>query len=172
MITIKKWSPASNIKKPCRRGAVQRILFPPRSTLPETIFQDEPRNWSPADRVAALLTDGRTFSNSTITVSEISCFISAVLHLDSFCRTTFARPATRDYWLWNQMRNLFSTVMGGIVLIVAIAFSSCASSGGGVASSGQRPPPSDGGVTIGPATVAPGTSEFESPWPFGPLGMD
>jgi hypothetical protein len=27
-----------------------------------------------------------------------------------------------------------------------------------------------GGVTIGPATVAPGTTEFESPWPFGPLG--
>ena len=63
-------------------------------------------------------------------------------------------------------------VMGGIVLIVAIAFSSCASSDGGVTNSGQRPPPSNGGVTIGPATVAPGTAEFESPWPFGPLGMD
>jgi hypothetical protein len=58
------------------------------------------------------------------------------------------------------------------VLVVTIAFSSCASSDGGVANSGQRPPSSNGGVTIGPETVAPGTTEFESPWPFGPLGMD
>jgi hypothetical protein len=58
------------------------------------------------------------------------------------------------------------------VLIVALAFSSCASSSGGVANSSQSPPPSNGGVTIGPATVAAGTTEFESPWPFGPLGMD
>jgi hypothetical protein len=70
------------------------------------------------------------------------------------------------------MRNLFSMVMGGIVLIVAIAFSSCASAESGSASNNQRPPPSDSGVTIGPATVAVGTTEFESPWPFGPLGMD
>jgi hypothetical protein len=70
------------------------------------------------------------------------------------------------------MRNLFSMVLGGIVLIVAIAFSSCASAGDGGANNGQHPPPSNSGVTIGPATVAAGTTEFESPWPFGPLGMD
>jgi hypothetical protein len=71
------------------------------------------------------------------------------------------------------MRNLFSMSRGGIVLIVTIAFSSCASSGGGVANSGQQPPSNgNSGVTIGPATVAAGTAEYESPWPFGPLGMD
>jgi hypothetical protein len=72
----------------------------------------------------------------------------------------------------NQMRNLFSMLRGGILLCVAIALSSCASAGGGGTNNGQPPPPSNGGVTIGPATVAGGTSEFESPWPFGPLGMD
>jgi|HubBroStandDraft_5_1064220.scaffolds.fasta_scaffold1464354_1 hypothetical protein len=70
------------------------------------------------------------------------------------------------------MRNLFSMAVGGILLFVAITLSSCASAQSGGADGGQRPPPSDGGVTIGPATVAPGTAEFESPWPFGPLGMD
>jgi hypothetical protein len=69
------------------------------------------------------------------------------------------------------MRNLFSMAVGGILLFVAITLSSCASAQSGGADSVQRPPPS-GGVTIGPATVAPGTAEFESPWPFGPLGMD
>jgi hypothetical protein len=69
------------------------------------------------------------------------------------------------------MRNLFSMVTGGILLFATIAFSSCASEGGGAATNNQRPSPNDG-VTIGPATVATGTTEFESPWPFGPLGMD
>jgi hypothetical protein len=68
------------------------------------------------------------------------------------------------------MRNLFSMVTGAILLFAAIAFSSCANEGGG-ATNNQRPSPNDG-VTIGPATVATGTTEFESPWPFGPLGMD
>ena len=73
----------------------------------------------------------------------------------------------------NQMRNLFSMAVGGILLFVAMTSSlpgASAQSGG--ADSGQRPSPSNGGVTIGPATVEAGTSEFESPWPFGPLGMD
>jgi hypothetical protein len=70
------------------------------------------------------------------------------------------------------MRNLFSMAVGGILLFVAITLSSCASANSGGAGSVQPPPASGGGVTIGPATVAPGTSEFESPWPFGPLGMD
>ena len=69
------------------------------------------------------------------------------------------------------MRNLFSMAMGGILLLVAVAISSCASEDGSGASIGQSSPPSDG-VTIGPATVAPGSNEYESPWPFGPLGMD
>jgi hypothetical protein len=56
------------------------------------------------------------------------------------------------------------------LLFVALAFAACASADGGDAS--KRPSPGNDGVTIGPATVAPGTSEFESPWPFGPLGMD
>ena len=68
------------------------------------------------------------------------------------------------------MRNLFSMAVGGILLFVALAFAACASAAGGDAS--KRPSPGNDGVTIGPATVAPGTSEFESPWPFGPLGMD
>jgi hypothetical protein len=73
----------------------------------------------------------------------------------------------------NQMRNLFSMATGGIVLFVVIALSSCASADGGGTNNGHRPPSnSGGGITIGPATVAPGTTEFESPWPFGPLGMD
>jgi hypothetical protein len=70
------------------------------------------------------------------------------------------------------MRNLFSMAVGGILLFVAIILSSCASAQSGSAGSGQRPSPGYGGVTIGPATVEAGTSEFESPWPFGPLGMD
>ena len=67
------------------------------------------------------------------------------------------------------MRNGFSIFMRGIFLLVAMTVSSCVSDHG----SGhlQRPSPNDG-VTIGPATVEAGTSEFESPWPFGPLGMD
>ena len=69
------------------------------------------------------------------------------------------------------MRNLLSIAIGGILLFMAIALSSCASEEAGVASKIQNPPSSNG-VTIGPATVAPGTAEFESPWPFGPLGMD
>jgi hypothetical protein len=69
------------------------------------------------------------------------------------------------------MRNLFSMAMGGILLFVAVALASCASENGGSARTIQRPPGNDG-VSIGPATVAPGTTEFESPWPFGPLGMD
>ena len=60
---------------------------------------------------------------------------------------------------------------GGILLLVGLAISSCASGDGGAAGKIQQPP-DNGGVTIGPATVAPGTSEFESPWPFGPLGME
>jgi hypothetical protein len=69
------------------------------------------------------------------------------------------------------MRNLFSMTMRGMLLFIAIGITSCASESGGAASSVQRPP-QDNGVTIGPATVATGTTEFESPWPFGPLGMD
>ena len=69
------------------------------------------------------------------------------------------------------MRNLFSMAMGGILLFVAAGFSSCASENGGVAGNNQRPV-NGGGVTIGPATVEVGTTEYESPWPFGPLGMD
>jgi len=61
--------------------------------------------------------------------------------------------------------------MGGILLFIALAVSSCASDGGGVAGNVQNAPQNDG-VTIGPATVSPGTTEYESPWPFGPLGMD
>jgi hypothetical protein len=61
---------------------------------------------------------------------------------------------------------------GGILFFVAIALSSCASADGGSAGNVQRTSPNSGGLTIGPATVAPGTDEFESPWPFGPLGMD
>ena len=53
-----------------------------------------------------------------------------------------------------------------LLLFVAFAISSCASGGAGAPSKNYK------GATIGPATVAPGTSEFESPWPFGPLGMD
>jgi hypothetical protein len=68
------------------------------------------------------------------------------------------------------MRNLFSMAVGGILLFVALGFSACASADGGGAS--KPTSPSNDGVTIGPATVAPGTNEFESPWPFGPLGMD
>jgi hypothetical protein len=62
-------------------------------------------------------------------------------------------------------------VMGGILLLVAVAVSSCASEDGSGVSKTQNPAPSDG-VTIGPETVAPGSNEYESPWPFGPLGMD
>jgi hypothetical protein len=69
------------------------------------------------------------------------------------------------------MRNLFSMAMGGILLFVAVAISSCASEEGDGASKIQRPSANDG-VTIGPATVEPGTNDYESPWPFGPLGMD
>jgi hypothetical protein len=69
------------------------------------------------------------------------------------------------------MRNLFSMALGGILLFVAVVLSSCATDDGGVANNNQRPT-NGGGVTIGPATVATGTTEFESPWPFGPLGMD
>jgi hypothetical protein len=73
--------------------------------------------------------------------------------------------------LMHSMRNLFSIARGGVLLFVAFTMSSCASGDMGVASKNQQPP-SNEGITIGPATVAPGTSEFESPWPFGPLGMD
>jgi hypothetical protein len=83
----------------------------------------------------------------------------------------FAGPATKDYLLQNQMRNLFSRALGGILLFVAVALSSCASEDGSSTSKTQSPAPNDG-VTIGPATVSPGTNEYESPWPFGPLGMD
>jgi len=67
------------------------------------------------------------------------------------------------------MRNVFSLSREGIFLLVPIAVSSCASDHG--SGNLQRPTQNDG-VTIGPATVAGGTSDFESPWPFGPLGMD
>jgi hypothetical protein len=65
------------------------------------------------------------------------------------------------------MRNPFSMLTGGILLCVAAGFSSCASEDGGV---GSKASSQYNGVTIGPATVE-GT-EFESPWPFGPLGAD
>jgi len=67
------------------------------------------------------------------------------------------------------MRNVFSISRGGIFLLVAMAVSSCASDHG---SGDLQSPTQNNGVTIGPATVAGGTSDFESPWPFGPLGMD
>jgi hypothetical protein len=69
------------------------------------------------------------------------------------------------------MRNLFSMTMGVMLFFVAIGISSCASNGGGVSNNVQSASQNTG-VTIGPATVATGTTEYESPWPFGPLGMD
>jgi hypothetical protein len=72
----------------------------------------------------------------------------------------------RKFILMLSIRNLFSIARGGLLLFIAFAISSCASGGAGAASKNYK------GVTIGPATVALGTSEFESPWPFGPLGMD
>jgi len=69
------------------------------------------------------------------------------------------------------MRNLFSMATGGILLCVAAGMSSCASQEGGGVSKVQASSQSNE-LTIGPATVAPGTTEYESPWPFGPLGMD
>jgi hypothetical protein len=68
--------------------------------------------------------------------------------------------------------DLFSTPMGCILFFVcAVAISSWASNEGSVAGHVQRVPENDG-VTIGPATVATDTTEFELPRPFGPLGMD
>jgi len=68
------------------------------------------------------------------------------------------------------MRNLFSMTQKGILLLVGLALVSCASGNGGTAQNSQQPP--NNGITIGTATVAPGTHEYEAPWPFGPLGMD
>jgi len=70
-----------------------------------------------------------------------------------------------------SMRDFSSITVGWILLFVVFAMSSCASGAGGFAAKIQQPP-GHNGVTIGPATVEPGTSEFEQPWPFGPLGMD
>jgi hypothetical protein len=67
----------------------------------------------------------------------------------------------------NQMRNLFSMAAGGMVLCVAAGISSCASEDGGV---GGKPSSQYSGPTIGPATLE--GNEFQSPWPFGPLGAD
>jgi hypothetical protein len=70
----------------------------------------------------------------------------------------------------HAMRNLFSMTEKGILLLVWLALSSCANGNGGTASNSQPPPKKD--ITVGTATVAPGTTEYEAPWPFGPLGMD
>lgn len=70
-----------------------------------------------------------------------------------------------------SMRDRSSITVGWIMLFIVFAMSSCASGAGGFAAKIQQPP-GHNGVTIGPATVEPGTSEFERPWPFGPLGMD
>ena len=67
----------------------------------------------------------------------------------------------------DQMRNLFSMAAGGILLCVAAGISSCASENGGV---GSKASSQNNGPTIGPATFE--GNEFESPWPFGPLGAD
>jgi hypothetical protein len=67
----------------------------------------------------------------------------------------------------NQMRNLFSMATGVILLCVAAGISSCASEDGGV---GSKASSQYNGPMIGPATVE--GNEFESPWPFGPLGAD
>jgi hypothetical protein len=56
------------------------------------------------------------------------------------------------------------------MLIAVFALSSCASANGGTAG-GIPQPSANNGITIGPSSVAPGTHEYESPWPFGPLGM-
>jgi hypothetical protein len=68
------------------------------------------------------------------------------------------------------MCNLFSITQKGILLLVGLALASCVSGNDGTASTGQQPP--NNGITIGTATVAPGTNEYEAPWPFGPLGMN
>jgi hypothetical protein len=69
------------------------------------------------------------------------------------------------------MRNHFSMAITGILLCITTAMSSCASEEGGGGSKFDASSQSNE-VTIGSATVAPGTTEYESPWPFGPLGMD
>jgi hypothetical protein len=57
------------------------------------------------------------------------------------------------------------------MLLAVFALTSCASGTGGAAGGGQQPA-ANNGITIGTATVAPGTRDYEQPWPFGPLGMN
>jgi hypothetical protein len=54
-----------------------------------------------------------------------------------------------------------------MLLCVAAVISSCASEDDGV---GSKASSQYSGVTISPAMVE--GNEFESPWPFGPLGAD
>ncbi|HYY27523.1 MAG TPA: hypothetical protein VE860_06255 [Chthoniobacterales bacterium] len=65
------------------------------------------------------------------------------------------------------MRNLISMATGGILLCVVVGVSSCASGDGGV---GSKASSQNNGVTVGQATLV--GNEFQSPWPFGPLGAD
>ena len=81
------------------------------------------------------------------------------------------RLGSKDLYSSTQMRDFSSITVGWVVLFVVFGMSACASGAGGFAAKIQQPP-ANNGVTIGSATVEPGTSEFEQPWPFGPLGMD